>query len=812
MKFFCTFTTSSALIFACAVAILFSATLVPAALIPASRITNWQGNVGVEGGIPKRTTIYKTLGPASTAAQINAAIASCPANQVVKLNAGTYNLTGPISINRSTVTLRGAGPTQTILKFNGVGGSAFIGTSGGGRLNPLLITNWTNGYAQGTTSISVANATGFKVGDLVCLDQLNDPAYVGFGTEGATNSGQNFNRLQYQLTEITAISGNTVTISPGIYMPNYSVSRSPQMWNCMTGGTKRTYVGIEDLQVDGTGGGAEFNIFFGQTQNCWVKNCESINAGTAHVRSFRDKALEIRDSVMIGNRTAGVGAYSILLWTATQSLIENNICGPGTIIVQSGSTGCAVGYNYNYGISGGWMGYILANHNAHPAYNLYEGNVAPQIYADYIHGSSSYLTYFRNWLKGTATGSGSNTHAITIEMYNRYFNVVGNVLGNSSYHTSTKDVAPGTITETSVYKLGYRGAYNSTADSLVASTLLRHANYDAVNNAIVWDLAIADKILPDSLYLAGKPSWFGNLAWPPFSATKPNALASDIPAGARFANGANQLRNISARGFVRGGDGVLIGGFVITGKGQKKIALRGIGPSLPLSPALSNPMIELHAASGALLAQNDNWKTSQVAQIAATGLAPGNEREAALITTLNPGSYTVIVRGVGNATGIGLVEVYDLDASGGSTRLGNISTRGNVLNGSGVLIGGFIAGGGDWSPLVVVRAIGPSLANSGVANALADPTLDLRDANGALVASNDNWRDGRTSDITAAGFAPSDLREAAISTRLRPGNYTVVVSGKNGATGVGLVEIYSLPDRVVRKRIVCERPPFLSKP
>jgi hypothetical protein len=237
---------------------------------------------------------------------------------------------------------------------------------------------------------------------------------------------------------------------------------------------------------------------------------------------------------------------------------------------------------------------------------------------------------------------------------------------------------------------------------------------------------------------------------------------------------------------------VLIGGFIISGTGQKKLVLRALGPSLPLSPALSDPNIELHDARGAVIARNDNWRTSQQDAIIATGIAPVNDKESALVVTLNPGSYSAVVRGANNATGVGLVEVYDLDPPGGGARLANISTRGSVLSGNGVLIGGFILGEGDWSTPIIARAIGPSLSRAGVSGVLADPILELHDRYGALIASNDDWRGIDTGEILTARLAPSDSRESAIVMRLAPGNYTTIVSGKNGATGVGLVEIYNL--------------------
>jgi len=199
----------------------------------------------------------------------------------------------------------------------------------------------------------------------------------------------------------------------------------------------------------------------------------------------------------------------------------------------------------------------------------------------------------------------------------------------------------------------------------------------------------------------------------------------------------------------------------------------------------------LRDARRALITWNDNWRSSQQAAIIATGLQPGHDKEAALLATLNPGHYTAIVRGAYGVTGIGLIEGYDLDAAGSTTKLSNISTRGNVLSGSGVLIGGFILGNGSWTAPIVVRALGPSLARAGIQAPLADPVLELHDRYGALIARNDNWRDTDANEVQMSRLAPTDARESAIVMRLAPGNYTAIVSGKNGSTGVGLVEVYN---------------------
>jgi uncharacterized protein (DUF1800 family) len=260
--------------------------------------------------------------------------------------------------------------------------------------------------------------------------------------------------------------------------------------------------------------------------------------------------------------------------------------------------------------------------------------------------------------------------------------------------------------------------------------------------------------------------------------------------------------NLSTRMVVQTGNNVLIGGFIVYGSGPKKIAVRGMGPSIPVAGKLTDPTVELHDATGATIASNDNWKTTQqgplitgdqVAAIQASGLAPTNDLESALIVTISPGAYTVIVQGVNNATGVGLMEIYDLDPDGSPARLANISTRGNVLTADNVMIGGFIVRG-DVPKRTLVRARGPSLFLNGapIAGRLMDPALELRDANGALIKANDDWRSDQQAEIAASSIAPTDDKEPAVVWTLSPGNYTTVVSGVNNTTGIALVEMYDL--------------------
>jgi uncharacterized membrane protein YedE/YeeE len=276
------------------------------------------------------------------------------------------------------------------------------------------------------------------------------------------------------------------------------------------------------------------------------------------------------------------------------------------------------------------------------------------------------------------------------------------------------------------------------------------------------------------------------------SRTDPNSAASVV-------HSAREL-NISTRAHVLTGNNVLIGGFIVTGTGAKSVIFRAIGPSLSahgITGALQDPFLELHDHTGAIIASNNNWKDTQMAAIQASGIPPSDDRESAIARSLAPGSYTAIVRGVSNATGVALVEAYDLNPTA-SARFGNLSARGFVQPGQNVMIGGFIVGqglgtNGTGSVKVLLRGIGPSLAQAGVPGALQDPIVQLFNVNGTLIAQNDNWRDVQQATIQATGIPPSDVREAAIVRALPQGAYTVVLSGKNNSSGVALVEIYNVP-------------------
>jgi hypothetical protein len=253
------------------------------------------------------------------------------------------------------------------------------------------------------------------------------------------------------------------------------------------------------------------------------------------------------------------------------------------------------------------------------------------------------------------------------------------------------------------------------------------------------------------------------------------------------------MTNLSTRMRVQTGENVGIGGFILTGSAPKRVILRAIGPSLTqygVPGALADPVMELHGPGGFVTITNDNWRDTQAAEIKGTFIPPPNPLESAIVATLAPGTYTAIVSGKGQTSGAALVEVYDLDHNQ-TSNLVNLSTRAFVSTADNIMIAGFFLNG-TVNDRIVVRGIGPSLTALGVANALADPRLELRDSNGALLIANNDWQDdpAQAAELTAAGLAPSNNLESGIAASLPFGPYTALLSGQNNGTGVGLVEVY----------------------
>lgn len=301
-----------------------------------------------------------------------------------------------------------------------------------------------------------------------------------------------------------------------------------------------------------------------------------------------------------------------------------------------------------------------------------------------------------------------------------------------------------------------------------------------------------------SMNLNGTPKNMSGMAWWGHHLSASDAEAINIPnvlegwkpdeAGDRV-----RLLNVSTRAFVQEGDSVEIGGFIVEGPDAKKVVLRGLGSSLAqsgIADPLSDPRLLLFDSAGNLLAVNEGW-TSHYDEIVATGLAPAHERDSAMVATLAPGAYTVMLESSSQSPGTGLFELYDLAPLNSETK--NLSTRARVGTGDHAMIAGFTIGG-DQASKVIVRAIGPSLAANGVSDPLLDPALELYAADGALLFSNDNWRSTEEELIVASGLPPSDDREAAIIATLDPGAYTAILRGTGNTVGNALVEVYRLQD------------------
>jgi Big-like domain-containing protein/parallel beta helix pectate lyase-like protein len=550
--------------------LLLGASATAEAQIAASRRIDWS-QAGVSGGIPNRSTICATLNPGATAGQINSAIAACPAGQVVKLNAGTYSLSSGVDFNaNNNVTLRGAGPDRTFLVFSGGVSCGGLGADvcfRNGLLNstdsPGNTANWTAGYSVGTTSITLSSTSNLQVGSLLILDQLNDSSDGGAvfvcdagglcATEGPGGTGRS-GRVQEQHVRVTAISGNTVTITPGLYMPNWRSSQSPGAW--WSSAVPITMSGIEDLSVSHAGSGSVMSgVYFFNAYNCWMKNVKSLNANRNHVWLYQSAHVTVRDSYFYGTQNAASQSYGIETYMNSDALIENNIFQHVTVGMMTGGSTSGTVFAYNYSLDdyynvASWMQSSSYLHAGGIGFVLFEGNEGIGFTADAIHGTTDFATVFRNVFTGWETGKSQQTVPIHLYTYNRYLNVLGNVLGRSGYHNRYEAATPsGSGGDTAIYTLGWSGNGGTTDsgvpnDPRVKTTLFRWGNYDVVNGAVVWNPAEVpstvspfgnplpgNQTLPTSLYLSGRPSWWGIVPWP---AIGPDVTGGQDPTGRAY--------------------------------------------------------------------------------------------------------------------------------------------------------------------------------------------------------------------------------------------------------------------------------------
>jgi hypothetical protein len=543
-------------------------------ILAPARAIDWS-QAGVVGGIPNRTNTCSTLSPGATAAQINTAITNCSSSGggVVALNAGTYNNLSALNM-KSNVTLRGAGADQTFLVFASSNGNncsltvdicfanGFVWYGSAAVLpGASNAATWSAGYAKGATSITLTGigSSGLSVGQYIYLDQANGTSDTGNlyvcdnscsaqgGSPGRVIGG--VNHSQVQAVKITACNpsctnGATFTISPALYAPNWSSAKTPGAW---WSGTIQ-YAGIENLSMDHTAPGNSSGgaVFFASAFNCWMKGVRSISLGgyRNHVWLYQSGHNAIQDSYFYGAPGASL-SYGIESRIASDDLVLNNIFHHVTTPLMDGSSlGEVYGYNFSindyYAVNPSWLMPSASAHDAGTLYTLFEGNNGAAFRADIIHGGSGMNTLFRNRFNGWETGGKTNQiEAVIINSYNRYLNVIGNVLGQSGVQTAYQGGSEG---GTSIFEIGSGDCCDGTVvqpDSLVGTTLMRWGNYDTFNAAIRFvagenangapvypGLANPSQTLPASFYLSSKPDWWGNTPWPPIG---PDVTGGNIP-------------------------------------------------------------------------------------------------------------------------------------------------------------------------------------------------------------------------------------------------------------------------------------------
>ena len=539
----------------CLATVLFLAAPSQADIIPAGRTTVWNPGLNAVGGIPSRTTVCATVSPRGggldDTATIQASIDACPVGQVVRLTAGDFvvNAINPVFINKGIV-LRGAGPSATRLVKNG------------GPDNPLIVIGerWleeagsvslTANVPKGATSVPVASAAGFSVGQLVLLDEITDNAYVYWGRNCPLGNDCRLwftrpNRPVGQMLEIASISGNTVSFTTPLHIA-FDVAHTAQLtrWTIPYGAK---YAGLEDLYVRG---GKDDNVTVRFAMYSWVKNVESdwsIGDSFAIDASFR---CVIRDSYAHDTPDpfpGGAGYMLSIAYYTADSLVENSIFmnGNKVMVMRASGGGNVIGYNYfddgYIGNALGWMETGLnASHMTCPHAELFEGNLAFNIDGDDTWGGAVYNTFFRNHAtaKRRSYPDIQNRRAIGLMYGHYYYSFVGNVLGTAAQDPSPysgfayEDVYPWADDPIGLWRLGYAPeAWDDPADARVVSTVHRHGNYDYATSSIKWANGF-DQTLPNSLYLTSKPAFFGSSPWPwvdPAGATK----ILTLPAKARF--------------------------------------------------------------------------------------------------------------------------------------------------------------------------------------------------------------------------------------------------------------------------------------
>lgn len=516
-------------------------------MIPEDRRMDWKP--GIPGGIPEypvfanvRAAPYEAKGDgvADDTAAIQKALDACPAGKAVLVPAGTYRLTKPLNIARGIV-IRGEGPEKTRLINEATAGHG------------ISICNWDNetasrvvkGSTRGSTSLTVEDASRLRPGDLILVDQLNDPDIVEIEGEGGLcrwAGREDGKRAMGQLVQIAEKDGNRLTLSRPLAI-TFKADLAPEA--VRTSDKIIVRAGVEDLYLETTERRTDesSSIKFWNAVHCWVRNIESSRGWSfGHVTLKRSLGCEIRDSYFHHAHAYGSGhGYAVLITAqSTDTLVENNACYHLNTGPQAASCGPGnvIAYNFSYRMFGrdfpatDWVHPDLSQHAAHPFLTLFEGNSVGSVGFDFYWGSSSHNTLFRNAadmrsLRVDGQPMTRNVVGIRLDRFSRFNHALGNVLGHEGLKGRYEAAGRSDFTEPLIWSLGHPG------DPRVAETLLRHGNFDYVSGKTQWDPKIADHKLPDSLYLAAKPAFFGKLPWPPIGPDR-KPMAGTIPARERF--------------------------------------------------------------------------------------------------------------------------------------------------------------------------------------------------------------------------------------------------------------------------------------
>ncbi len=534
---------------------------VSAYTLPSDRTIDWH-EVGIPGGIPSRTTICAVIdsttygsGTTDATSAIQSALNSCPANQAVYIPAGTYLVSSTIRIP-SNVTLRGEG-SNTVIHAQG-SGSSLISFGNSATPSPSNSVSITGGSTKGSQTITLSDASGISVGSYLMVTQLNDPDLATIqSSEGSTSCTWcdlwGGTRVMGQIVEVTTVNGNTVGISPGLYM-NYTLTPYATGFNAVA-----KYAGLENLKISMYNTGYTANIRMDGSAYCWVKGIESDYTDGDHLEALSAYRGEIRDSYFHDAYHHTPGTTDADVFIAEKSsgfLVENNVLRRlhSAIMLNWGASGNVIAYNYLDGCFDQGATNVLimdmSMHGAHPMFNLYEGNSMATFAPDGIWGSSSHNTVFRNNMRGTTlicepTGSVRSpettdchwavqaNRAISLGFASTHYNILGNAVGSpemlaltiynggTPMGMQTTTICPQSTSYDAVaYSFSF-GHVSGVEDNCMSgwgnssyTTAILHGNYDYVSNSVLWNSGISDHNLPSSLFLTSKPAWFGNLQWP----------------------------------------------------------------------------------------------------------------------------------------------------------------------------------------------------------------------------------------------------------------------------------------------------------